>query len=250
MPQTDGVYQTRARGARSRGCVAAIAALSVLGAAGAASAQGIETEGGNAEIADFDVVHAQVTIDGSDAVFRMAVAGEAGGTKPEPTGALAGAEVFAYVWPTSIDPAEAGFESGAGILAMAVTAHPDFDDTPLYDGTADGNAENDGNEWHSHWVVLGPDEACGPDALKVIDIPDGTEPPLPETWPGLALLIDSPGYEPCSRARLWKCGRRSMISQWSRDRTMTGSPRDCASMRTSMRRCSASRTCSMSPRAI
>lgn len=196
MPQTDGVYQTRARGARSRGCVAAIAALSVLGAAGAASAQGIETEGGNAEIADFDVVHAQVTIDGSDAVFRMAVAGEAGGTKPEPTGALAGAEVFAYVWPTSIDPAEAGFESGAGILAMAVTAHPDFDDTPLYDETADGNAENDGNEWHSHWVVLGPDEACGPDALKVIDIPEGTEPPLPETWPGLALLIDSPGYEP------------------------------------------------------
>lgn len=196
MPQTNGLYQGGGRLARSCGYTMALAALSFLGATGAASALDIETESGDAETADFDIVQAQVTIDGSDAVFRMAVAGEAGGTKPEPAGELPGSQVFAYVWPTSIDPGEVGFESGTGILAMAVTAHPDFDDTPLYDETADGDTENDGNEWHSHWVVLGPDEACGPGALKVIDIPEGTEPRLPETWPGLALLIDSPDFEP------------------------------------------------------
>jgi len=45
-------------------------------------------------------------------------------------------------------------------------------------------------------VVLSPDEACGPGALKVVDIPEGTPPRLPATWPGLPILIDSPGYSP------------------------------------------------------
>lgn len=45
-------------------------------------------------------------------------------------------------------------------------------------------------------MVLGPDDACGPGALKVIDIPEGTRPRLPATWPGLPLLIDSPGWQP------------------------------------------------------
>ncbi|MCB1511882.1 MAG: hypothetical protein KDJ36_13355, partial [Hyphomicrobiaceae bacterium] len=50
--------------------------------------------------------------------------------------------------------------------------------------------------WHSHWVVLGPDDACGEGALKVIDIPEGAKPRLPATWPGLPILIDSPGWDP------------------------------------------------------
>ena len=50
--------------------------------------------------------------------------------------------------------------------------------------------------WHSHWVVLQPDEACGKGALKVVDIPEGSQPRLPKTWPGLPLLIDSPGWSP------------------------------------------------------
>jgi hypothetical protein len=41
----------------------------------------------------------------------------------------------------------------SGILALAVTAHPDFDDTPLFDENADGDPANDGKSWHSHWVV-------------------------------------------------------------------------------------------------
>ena len=159
-------------------------------------AAGIDARPGNAAVADFDIVHARVTVEGSEAVFHMAVSGRAGETKPTPVGTLAGSQVFAYVWPTSIDPYEVGFDRKGGILAMTVTAHPDFDDTPLQDENGDGDPANDGDVWHSHWVVLGPDEACGPGALKVIDIPEGAKPRLPKTWPGLPLLLDSPGFEP------------------------------------------------------
>lgn len=157
---------------------------------------GIKAEEGNASLADFDIVHAYVSISGNVATFQMAVSGQAGATVPTPAGQLAGSEVFAYVWPTTIDSYEVGFEAGAGILALAVTSHPDFDDTPLFDENGDGDPTNDGNVWHSHWVVLGADEQCGPGALKVIDIPEGVSPRLPKTWPGLPLLIDSPGWQP------------------------------------------------------
>ncbi len=169
-----------------------------LGAAhsGEEHSGGIQAEAGNAQLAAFDIVHAKISTEGRLAVFHMAVSGAAGESKPAPSGALAGSEVFAYVWPTSLDAAEVGFESGAGILALAVTAHPDFDDTPLYDENGDGELANDGDVWHSHWVVLGPDEACGAGALKVVDIPEGTTPRLPKTWPGLPILIDSPGWDP------------------------------------------------------
>jgi hypothetical protein len=43
-------------------------------------------------------------------------------------------------------------------------------------------------------VVLTPDEACGIKGMKVKDIPEGLKPKLPKTWPGVPLLIDSPGY--------------------------------------------------------
>jgi hypothetical protein len=94
------------------------------------------------------------------------------------------------------DGYEVGFDSKAGILALAVTAHPDFDDTPLYDENGDQNPKNDGNVWHSHWVVLQANEACGPGALGVVDIPEGQQPRLPKPWPGLPILLDSPGWDP------------------------------------------------------
>ena len=146
--------------------------------------------------APFDIVHARITTDGRIATFHMAVSGRAGESRPAASGALAGSEVFAYVWPTTLDSAVVDFDPGAGILAMVATSHPDFDDTPLYDENRDGDRGNDGDLWHSHWVVLGPDEACGAGALKVIDIPEGATPNLPPTWPGLPLLIDSPGWQP------------------------------------------------------
>lgn len=151
------------------------------------------TEGAEAP---FDLVHARITTKDNVAMFHIGVSDRAGASRPAPSGQLAGSEVFSYVWPTSIDPYEVGFGREAGILALAVTAHPDFDDTPLYDENGDGDRGNDGDLWHSHWVVLGPDAACGPGALKVIDIPSGTRPRLPKTWPGLPILIDSPGWDP------------------------------------------------------
>ena len=144
----------------------------------------------------FEIVAAEVKVDGSVLVFRMDVKGRAGTDKPARTGKTAGAGVHAYVWPTSLDSAAAGFEAGQGILALAVTAHPDFDDTPLFDENADGRTDNDGGLWHAHWVVLGADEACGKGALKVKDIAKDAKPRLPKTWPSLPILLDSPGYSP------------------------------------------------------
>lgn len=157
---------------------------------------GLQSKPDSAVAADFDIVHTKITTDGNIAKFHMAVSGKAGKSTPAATGKLAGSDVFSYVWPTTIDPYEVGFERGAGILAMAVTAHPDFDDTPLYDENGDGKRDNDGNLWHSHWVVLKPNDACGPGALGVVDIPEGAKPRVPRTWPGLPLLLDSPGWSP------------------------------------------------------
>jgi hypothetical protein len=146
--------------------------------------------------ADFDIVHAKVSVQASVATFHMAVSGRAGASRPAATGKLAGSDVFSYVWPVSLDPETVGFERGAGTLALAVTAHPDFDDTPLFDENGDGRRDNDGDLWHSHWVVLKPTPACGEGALGVVDIPPGATPRLPKTWPGLPILIDSPGWDP------------------------------------------------------
>jgi hypothetical protein len=138
----------------------------------------------------FDIVETDIHVDHAQrwVEFSMQVKGIAGADRPQRKGAFAGADVFSYVWPTRIDPFDVGFEHDAGILALAVTIHPDFDDTPLFATT--------GADWHTHWVVLVPDEVCGKGALKVQDIAEGSKPRLPKTWPGVPLLIDSPGYAP------------------------------------------------------
>lgn len=146
--------------------------------------------------ASFDILAAHVHRNGRVVTFHMTTNGTAGTDTPTPKGQLAGAPVHAYVWPTSLDPATVGFEGKSGILALAATSHPDFDDTPLFDEDGDGDPANDGTKWHSHWVVLAPNEDCGSGALGVRDIPDGQTPALPATWPGLPLYIDSPGYTP------------------------------------------------------
>ena len=146
-------------------------------------------------VAPFDLVRTTVRREGTKLVFVEQVSGKAGATRPTAVGKLAGSEVFSYVWPTTLDPAAVGFEGKTGTLALAATSHPDFDDTPRYDENGDGDLKNDGDLWHSHWVVLTPDAACGPGALKVRDIPAGTTPKMPATWPELPIFIDSPGYD-------------------------------------------------------
>jgi hypothetical protein len=175
----------------------AVVVTVVGGAIGvAAQSGGIATPRNRAVKPTFDIVATNITTDANTAVFSMQTAGAAGATKPSKTGKLAGAKVFSYVWPTTLDPYEVGFDHKAGILAFAVTAHPDFDDTPLFDENGNRNRADDGNVWHSHWVVLAPDDACGTGSLKVVDIAEGARPRLPKTWPGLAILIDSPGWSP------------------------------------------------------
>ena len=150
----------------------------------------------SAKVAVFDILAAHAHRTGTAVTFHMTLQGIAGSERSDASGALGGAPVLSYVWPTSLDPSVVGFEGGSGILALAATSHPDFDDTPLFDENGDGDPGNDGQVWHSHWVVLTPTEACGAGALGVRDIPEGSAPAMPLTWPGLPIFIDSPGYTP------------------------------------------------------
>jgi hypothetical protein len=175
--------------------------LSSVGIALAKTTGGIQSASTKTVKASFDIVQTSIKTDGNSAVFSMQVSGKAGAVKPTKNGKLAGSRVYSYVWPTSLDPAMIGFEAKSGILAFAATSHRDFDDTPLYDENGDGNLANDGNLWHSHWVVLTKDDACGKGNLKVVDIAEGAKPALPKTWPGLPILIDSPGWSPIVRGQ-------------------------------------------------
>ncbi|MCP8882341.1 hypothetical protein NIM87_02370 [Devosia sp. XJ19-1] len=157
----------------------------LLALAGQVQAHEIATESDPAVHASFDIVDTRVTTEGDEVVFAVKVRGEAGDSKPDPRGEFAGSEVYAYVWPTSIDSGDIGFDAGQGIVAMAVTFHPDFDDA-AYGGT-------NRHIWHPHWVVLVEDAACG-GGLTVKDIPAGTTVKTPPTWPKVPILIDSPDY--------------------------------------------------------
>jgi len=171
-----------------------VCALGALLAATPVAAHDITAASDPAVDPAFDITHATATTDGRLATFAIEVSGAAGASVPAPTGQLAGAKVDAYVWPTKLDPGAVGFAPASGLLALAITAHPDFDDTPLFDENGDGDPANDGAGWHSHWVVLGEDAACA-GGLKVRDVSPG-EDLLPATAPGLPIALDSPGMSP------------------------------------------------------
>lgn len=167
-------------------CAPADSSVRETAAKEATTARGITVASNEAVLASFDIVETRIVTSGENAIFRTRVRGDAGKAKPQATGKFEGSEVYAYVWPTSLNSSDAGFDPDQGIVALAATFHPDFDDA-AYGGT---NRER----WHAHWVVLNEDPAC-PGGLKVKDIPEGTKPKLPETWPGVPLLIDSPEYQ-------------------------------------------------------
>jgi len=127
-------------------------------------------------------------------VFEMEVKGEAGATTPEPAGQLHGAPVLGYVFPTNLSPTAVGFDDTEGILAFAVTSHPDFDDTPLWDENNDRNYENDGKIFHTHWVVLVEDDRVG-GGLSVKEFKkEDKSVVLPPTNAGMPMYLDSPGF--------------------------------------------------------
>jgi len=145
---------------------------------------------------DLDISEASVTYrsDLDLLVFEQQVAGTAGATVPTAAGQLDGAPVLGYVFPTTLTPSDVGFGDIEGIVALAATSHPDFDDTPLWDENGDGDLENDGRIYHSHWVVLAPDDrATGGLAVKQFD-PDDKSVVMPPTNPGMPMYLDSPGF--------------------------------------------------------
>ena len=127
-------------------------------------------------------------------VWEIGVEGNAGATVPKAVGQLDGAPVLGYVFPTSLKPQVVGFNNTEGILALALTSHPDFDDTPLWDENGDMVLDNDGVVWHPHWVVLVEDDrVAGGLSVKQFKKADDTV-VLPPTNPGMPMYMDSPGY--------------------------------------------------------
>ncbi len=128
-------------------------------------------------------------------VFSMTVQGNAGATTPKEVGQLDGAPVLGYVFPTSLKSKDVGFGDVDGIVALALTSHPDFDDTPLWDENYDRNFSNDGVIWHPHWVVLESNESVpGGLSVKEFDKEDN-QVILPPTNPGMPMYMDSPGFQ-------------------------------------------------------
>ncbi len=146
---------------------------------------------------NLQIVEASVTHDSDIAstIWEIKVQGNAGSTTPNPAGQLHGAPVLGYVFPTTLKPTDVGFNETEGILALALTSHPDFDDTPLWDENNDRAYDNDGIIWHPHWVVLQKDErAAGGLSVKQFNKEDKTV-TLPPTNPGMPMYMDSPGFQ-------------------------------------------------------
>ena len=127
-------------------------------------------------------------------VFEQKVRGKAGGTLPSAAGQMDEAPVLGYVFPTTLEPADVGFKDVEGIVALAVTSHPDFDDTPLWDENNNDQYDDDGTIFHTHWVVLGQDNRV-PGGLSVKEIKaEDAASVLPPTAPGMPMYLDSPGH--------------------------------------------------------
>ncbi|MCK8522659.1 hypothetical protein M0D21_13830 [Aquimarina sp. D1M17] len=146
---------------------------------------------------DFKISKATVIHDTSIAstIWKITVEGNAGLTTPTPAGQLHGAPVLGYVFPTTLQPEDVGFNPTSGIVALALTSHPDFDDTPLWDENSDKKFDNDGVIWHPHWVILHEDKRVdGGLSVKQFKKDDKTV-VLPPTNPGMPMYMDSPGYQ-------------------------------------------------------
>ncbi|MEM6453499.1 MAG: hypothetical protein AAF772_00255 [Acidobacteriota bacterium] len=128
-------------------------------------------------------------------VFDLTVKGRAGATEVTPAGQMDGAPVLAYAVPTTLKPEQLGFAPGPGVLALVATSHPDFDDTPLWDenGNGDTTDADDGRIFHTHWVVLVPDERVA-GGLSVKPVEGDPKDVLPPTAPGMPIYLDSPGH--------------------------------------------------------
>ncbi|PCJ65347.1 MAG: hypothetical protein COA58_10845 [Bacteroidetes bacterium] len=153
---------------------------------------------------DFDITDVHVKKDNTldQLIFTIEVAGLAGDSVPTAIGSLDGAPVLGYVFPTTLKSYDVGFDTTSGIVALALTSHPDFDDTPLWDENNDANYANDGIIWHSHWVLLESNTSvAGGLAVK----PTTSASVLPPTNPGMPMYMDSPGFDVISKGNKISC---------------------------------------------
>lgn len=155
---------------------------------------------------DLELTHAQVSYlsDLDLLVFEQKVKGTMGKTLPTAAGQMDTAPVLGYVFPTTLKPEDVGFNSTEGIVALAVTSHPDFDDTPLWDEDNDNDYANDGVIFHTHWVILTQDErVTGGLSVKEFKKEDKSV-ILPPTNPGMPMYMDSPGFSVVERENTLK----------------------------------------------
>lgn len=153
---------------------------------------------------DFEINDVYVKKDSelNQMIFTIEVAGLAGDSIPTLLGQLDGAPVLGYVFPTTLNSYDVGFDTTTGIVALALTSHPDFDDTPLWDENVDTDYLNDGIIWHSHWVLL-ENNVNVPGGLAV-KATSGTS-ILPPTSPGMPMYMDSPGFPVVSSGNKISC---------------------------------------------
>ncbi len=159
------------------------------------------TQESSHKIDDFTIKQVRVTTkkDLGITIWEIDVNGTAGNTTPTKIGQLDGAPVLGYVFPTTLQPTDVGFGQTNGIVALALTSHPDFDDTPLWDENNDQIFNNDGLVWHPHWVILIKDERVpGGLSVKQFKKADKTV-VLPPTNPNMPMYMDSPGYPVTTR---------------------------------------------------
>jgi hypothetical protein len=146
--------------------------------------------------ADFQVSSATITHHKSLGVlvWEIQVKGQAGKTQPKAIGRLNGAPVLGYVFPTTLKATDVGFSQTEGMVAMALTSHPDFDDTPLWDENNDNRYDNDGLLWHAHWVLLVDDKRVpGGQSVKEHKKGDSSV-RKPKTAPDMPMYMDSPNF--------------------------------------------------------
>lgn len=153
---------------------------------------------------DFNITEVLVEKNDSEQMlsFNIVVEGLAGDSTPTLNGALDGASVLGYVFPTTLNTYDVGFDTTSGIVALALTSHPDFDDTPLWDENNDAIYDNDGVYWHPHWVVLSSDDRV-PGGLSVKAT--SAETTLPPTNPGMPMYMDSPGFQVITKGHKISC---------------------------------------------
>ena len=137
-------------------------------------------------------------------VFSMDLAGPAGKAVPKAVGQLNGAPVLAYVFPTTLKAADVGMGNAEGIVALAITSHPDFDDTPLWDEDANGKYDDDKVIYHTHWALLAKDDRV-PGGLSVKEFKkEDKSVVLPPTNCGMPMYLDAAGHSVVQRGNTLK----------------------------------------------